>query len=519
MSRKHNHIEQLTPELIKAYQEGSLSADEMYAVEQFLLENPFEAEALEGLEMLTTNSVDAHLDDLNARLANKLAEDHETKVIFWTMTRKIAASLLVLVTAAFLFFWQEPDITTKEITQVDNKTDQTENESALDTLELRGGDIDGNAREVVKDGNVGKKRTEEKSEEPDLDDKSAGFVNIEELQAKSEPAPSLSLEAAKEEIAEEELRDVEIIDATSLRAANTSERKERPSAVSTVFDQKAQTVTPPTSIESISINLKDTIGSNPESLEKALQGRTAGLQTEQPESLRADFNSRNQTKPDSTETLAFGMVGAGYKIKASSFTVSGVVTDDEGIPLPAVTVQIKGTSIGMLTDAKGAYSLSSATIIGSLLFRYLGYSTQEEEVKDRTVINMEMSPDVSSLGEVVVSDYAPPQPPDEEDVVKNYNPAKPVYGRRAFSKHVSENLIYPDAAAAENIRGRVLVEFTVTENGDLKNFKVLKGLGYGCDEEAIRLIKTGPRWQARKTGIDRSTPVDSKVRVRIRFKP
>lgn len=517
MSRKHNHIEQLTPELIKAYQEGNLSADEMYAVEKFLLENPFEAEALEGLETIAPDALSPHLDDLNSRLSSRLAEEEETKVVFWTMTRKIAASLLVLATAAFLFFLQEPDITTKEITQADNKTNQTENEPALDTLQFQkeGGNKEPMMAELEEDS-----EKKEEDGKTDLENTNSGWTDTNQLQAKSESSPALRLEATKEEISREVLV-VESLDAARPRAASASERKKLPPALNPVIDAQAvASIPPPVLTEGANRASMDSIGTNlkPVSLDKVLQGRVAGVQDESQKALRTDLRAREQIKSDSNKSFAFEQTGAGLKAKAPAFTVSGIVVDEQGTALPFVQVQIKGTSVGMLTDATGAYNLSSTVAIGSLLFRYLGYRTQEEEVKDRAVINMEMTPDVSSLGEVVVSDYAPPQPPDEE-VVKNYNPARPVYGRRAFSKHVDENLIYPQAAAAENIRGRVLVEFTVTENGDLKDFKVLKGLGYGCDEEAIRLIKTGPRWQARKTGIDRGTPVDSKVRVRIRFRP
>lgn len=518
MSRKHNHIEQLTPELIKAYQEGNLSADEMYAVKKFLLENPFEAEALEGLETIDPGALSPHLDDLNARLSSRLTEEEETKVVFWTMTRKIAASLLVLATAAFLFFLQEPDITTKEITQADNKTNQTENEPALDTLQFQKGD--GNKEPMMAELEEDSEKKEEDGK-TDLENTNSGWTDTNQLQAKSEPSPALRLEVTKEEISREALV-VETRDAARLRAANAAEKKKLPPALNPVTDvQAVASIPPPVLTEGVNRVSMDSMGTNlqPVSLDKAIQGNAVGFKSESAGYLKTDLKAREQIKSDSNKSFAFEQAGTGLKAKAPLFTVSGIVVDEQGDPLPFVQVQIKGTSVGMLTDATGAYNLSSTVAIGSLLFRYLGYRTREEEVKDRAVINMEMMPDVSSLGEVVVSDYAPPQPPDEVEVVKNYNPARPVYGRRAFSKHVDENLIYPQAAAAENIRGRVLVEFTVTENGDLKDFKVLKGLGYGCDEEAIRLIKTGPRWQARKTGIDRGTPVDSKVRVRIRFRP
>jgi protein TonB len=69
-----------------------------------------------------------------------------------------------------------------------------------------------------------------------------------------------------------------------------------------------------------------------------------------------------------------------------------------------------------------------------------------------------------------------------------------------ISKYLSENIVYPDSARKHNIQGRVNVEFVVQENGDIANVKPLgtKKLGYGIEEEAIRVIKLMPRWQPGK---------------------
>lgn len=508
----------MTPELIKAYQEGSLSADEMYAVEKFLLENPFEAEALEGLETIAPNALSTHLDDLNARLETKLSVDKETKVIFWTMTRKMAASLLVLATAAFLFFLQEPDITTKELTQNDDKISETESKAPLDTLELVNGNRYAKALTSEADSDSEKKKEEEKSEATDLSNDKSGFIDFDKLEAKTETLADA--DPIVEIVEDKVFEPTEVIAESAAKSEVFGEAENQINQSS--FDAKSKTLASASPLSAgTTITISDSMrtGLGKKSLNKTLEGRAAGIQANERSSFGVNLKTKSNTEADSNRVLGFRAVTDRAKTKAALFAVSGLVVDDEGNPLPSVTVQIKGTSIGMLTDAKGAYQLGSTAVIGSLLFRYLGYRTQEEEVKNRKVINVEMRPDVSTLGEVVVSDYSPPQPPDEEEVVKNYNPARPVYGQKAFTRHVKENLIYPEAAAANDIKGRVLVEFTVTAEGNIKDIKILKGLGHGCDKEAIRLIKTGPKWQARRAGIDRSTPVDSKVKVRIRFKP
>ena len=61
-------------------------------------------------------------------------------------------------------------------------------------------------------------------------------------------------------------------------------------------------------------------------------------------------------------------------------------------------------------------------------------------------------------------------------------------GSLAFKKFIAENLHYPDAALEAKVEGSVIVEYDISDDGVVLNPHVLKGLGYGCDEEAIRLI-------------------------------
>jgi TonB family protein len=61
----------------------------------------------------------------------------------------------------------------------------------------------------------------------------------------------------------------------------------------------------------------------------------------------------------------------------------------------------------------------------------------------------------------------------------------------------------------------VRVEFTVKADGQLSDFKIKKGLGYGCDEEAIRLIKEGPAW---KPAVYQGKKVERKITVYVPFK-
>lgn len=85
-------------------------------------------------------------------------------------------------------------------------------------------------------------------------------------------------------------------------------------------------------------------------------------------------------------------------------TVTGKVTDTNGEPLPGVTISIPGTAIGTATDMDGAYSLSVPE--GStLVFSFIGFQSQTVEVGGRSVINITLREDMTSLDEVVVVGY------------------------------------------------------------------------------------------------------------------
>ncbi len=94
-----------------------------------------------------------------------------------------------------------------------------------------------------------------------------------------------------------------------------------------------------------------------------------------------------------------------YHAAAQTTVITGKVTDPEdGSPLPGVSVVIKGTTNGTLTDVNGAYSLSvSPTDV--IQFSYVGFQTTEIVVGSQTVINVEMIVDIGQLEEVIVVGY------------------------------------------------------------------------------------------------------------------
>src|SRR3546814_4820994 len=98
-----------------------------------------------------------------------------------------------------------------------------------------------------------------------------------------------------------------------------------------------------------------------------------------------------------------------------------------------------------------------------------------------------MQPSEKGLEEVVVVGYS------QKD---GQVPPTPSIGKEAYEKYLSDSLRYPEEALRVRIEGEVLVGFTVRDSGKPAAFKVVRSLGYGCDQEAIRLIREGPTWRS-----------------------
>lgn len=88
----------------------------------------------------------------------------------------------------------------------------------------------------------------------------------------------------------------------------------------------------------------------------------------------------------------------------SNFMVSGTVTDEsDGSPLTGVSIQVKGTSIGAITDLDGTYELSVPDNAQVLIFSYTGYTTREMVIGTQRQINVSLAFESEQLGEVVVT--------------------------------------------------------------------------------------------------------------------
>ncbi len=87
-------------------------------------------------------------------------------------------------------------------------------------------------------------------------------------------------------------------------------------------------------------------------------------------------------------------------------------------------------------------------------------------------------------------------------------------GKEAFKAYIKKNLVYPEIALAEKTEGIVYLSTQIDDNGEVKEVTVEKGIGGGCDEEAVRLIKNVKFGAVKNRGVR----LKAKQRFRIEFR-
>jgi len=139
----------------------------------------------------------------------------------------------------------------------------------------------------------------------------------------------------------------------------------------------------------------------------------------------------------------------------------------------------------------------------------------EEEIEEEIEVDL----DVEITEETVIEDVVFEEMPEEEAVDEIFTIVEdqptPSGGMQAFYQYVQKNLKYPAQARRMGIEGKVFVQFIVDKDGALSDVQAVKGIGAGCDEEAVRVIQGAPKW---KPGKQRGRPVRVRMILPITFK-
>jgi TonB family protein len=452
---------------IDKYLKGELSSADMHRLEKRALNDPFLADALDGASQISADEFGKDIRALQQALARKT--NRETKVIsFWQWSYRIAAGV-ALVALSVYFALQVTSSSNKEnIAQTDSPKESSQaltpgsSAPSSDSVKLH-------KKELLSENTIASKK-----EEPKRQQQASSDLKLDSVSEWGNPSiPPVTGEVADAEVP------LELQETIAASPEKPADPRTEQHAVPVMREQEK------IAMDDDVIEKKRKAEDTQNSVAQALSGRAAGVTTDR----------QHDKQP----------------LKK----ISGYVTaSEDGKGIPGVNVLIKGTNIGTVTDAEGKYEITlSGQQQPDLTFSFIGMESKEVTKVNEEELNVSLDPDVSQLSEVVVVGYGAERKSEEDENV-TFEMAAPAGGRRAFKKYLEQNLQYPVQALNNQVEGKVTIQFTVEKSGALSDFKVVKSLGSGCDEEVIRLIKNGPAWSPTKKA---SEALSDRVKVRVRF--
>jgi len=193
-----------------------------------------------------------------------------------------------------------------------------------------------------------------------------------------------------------------------------------------------------------------------------------------------------------------------------------IVSAEDNLPLAGVSVVIKGSTKGTITDTSGNFKMEVAdTAKEKLVASFIGMEPKEFRATEDSAREVKLEPSSMNLSEVVVVGYGTGG--TERALNQNesdYTPPLPATGRAGFNKYIQENIRRPDTST-QGQRAVVVAGFIVRKDGSLDSMRIIRSPAAIFSGEALRLIREGPDW---KPAVMRGNPVDEEVRVRIVFK-
>ena len=465
MSVGKNHSE-----LFERYLKGQMSPEEAHAFEREVMDDPFAQEALEGYEAHGSDAI----HDID-QLKGKIVATKKRSIPFM----RIAAAVALLIVGSFMVYTFTNQIEGEQLAVEEESIDEIiQNAPAPDTVSIS------KDEESIEIEEPSDQDDSQLAEVANSDDLKKDEPPVETVELKEQDALPLTSQVAINESDEDKADDTFYLAETVEVTAEKFEPEE--------IDEESNASQGDVTFFEID-DVSDIDSQAIESIEIV------------PQSLVADEGSVKEEMNAKVKKKASGRAVARNVI--ANDVVSGRVTDDTGEFLPGVNVLIKGSTRGVTTDVDGRYELPKSDNM-TLVFSFVGFKTQEVSVGNRATVDVSMG-GASELQEVVITGYGGSSRED------GFTPAKPTDGKKAFKTYLENNLNYPEEAKRNNIEGTVILELSIDPTGKIDSIDLKRSVGYGCDEEATRLVREGPDWESAKKG---NTSVKDKVRVKVKFK-
>ncbi len=228
--------------------------------------------------------------------------------------------------------------------------------------------------------------------------------------------------------------------------------------------------------------------------------------------LRTRGISSSDITEKSAKPMAYQAKNNTDAAKGSLKSVKGkVVSSDDNLPLPGVTIVEKGTTNGTVSDMEGNFSLQLTNKSDSILVAsFVGMEEKEFSPSGDSGIFIEMEPSQLALDEVVAIGYGVSNTTQTTESIKN---ARPKNGMDDFRKYMDKNAILPQNYEVKRVVVKALLQ--IDSQGNIISVTNDNQAENSVFETAKQILLNGPDWNPKTIN---GTPVESEITIRIVFK-
>jgi TonB family protein len=462
-----NTIKNYSAADIEKYHKGSLSAKESHDLEKAALDDPFLADALEGYAVAGVD-VSSDIKDLENRLTQKIdtgklivMKGGGRSSIPWL---RVAALVIVVAGAALLARQTLFNSKSKDIAQAEPRKEEIKpagNATTGTTSLMTDSVVIKNNRATV------------------IPSKQTGKTYL--------------------------ITTVDTMSGTPATNGANGQGNTTTGDVTMTSTPAKPVVPEPQKIASESKSFKDAPGM----VDKKEMAMNDELKNKNDISKRRDFEKdsiKGLVSPSGEERQINRNVAASRKVNEDQYyrnqnqatnTFRGRVTDASNVGVPFANVtNAQDNNAGTYTDAKGYFNLTYPDTVLTVQVRSIGFENANVQLRNAVPNNqVVMQDDRKSLSEVVINNKPNAAVRRDNNNIKLEEPV-PADGWDNYDAYLTNNLNVPEEIKTKkDVSGEVELTFEVDKNGEPVNIKVVKSLCDKCDQEAIRLVKEGPKWK------------------------
>ena len=485
MNDHKEHIIHYSAADIQRYVQGKLSAGEMHAMEKAALDDPFLADAIEGMQQALAD----HDETLVTGQLQQLQQQFQTrtagtgKVVAFKPFRywqAVAAAVVVIITGVWIYglvnnagensekvIAKTEDIKPQQQAPAPASTDSQEMAVSTDSTTVQG-----------KAANATTSQPGTYKNKLSADSKKAQnhVVNKHEDKHRSIVLPPVSNDDRVSPLTADNSSDIVHQKTNAIKQATNYRESPKPNAKDVAVEKKEVASAPAAAV--------------PESLMKA---------------RRAD-DEKAQERARETELITIAKNDSpkksyGYNNNLNnnlSGVIKGQVTDLNNNPVANAYVQITKNNNNIITDKTGFFKIPVTDSVVDVAVNVTGYGTQNFRLQNNAAMNqLQLQPANAALNKPVINDLKGKKVALSRS---NYpstmvHDAEPVNGWAAFDQYLEKN---KSIIAGQANTGHVIVSFQVNRKSTLSDFKIEQSLSKTYDDEAIRLITQGPAWKLLK---------------------